>query len=146
MAAKKRHGLLLGQLSLVVVGMFAFGFALVPLYDALCNITGLNGKSDSIITAAEDIDFSVDEERLVTVQFLTTVNPEYALGIQGRPDPGQGESGQTQYCVLPCEQSNGPRYGWPGRTQRAAFRCGQLPAQNRVFLLYPAAISRTGIT
>jgi cytochrome c oxidase assembly protein subunit 11 len=74
MAAKKRHGLLLGQLSLVVVGMFAFGFALVPLYDALCNITGLNGKSDSIITAAENIDFSVDEDRLVTVQFLTTVN------------------------------------------------------------------------
>lgn len=74
MALHKANGLLLGQLLLVACGMFAFGFALVPLYDALCNITGLNGKSDSIITAAEDIDYAVDEDRLVTVQFLTTVN------------------------------------------------------------------------
>jgi len=70
----KGNASLLGQLVLVVIGMFAFGFALVPLYDALCNITGLNGKSDSIITATQDIDYSVDEDRLVTVQFLTTVN------------------------------------------------------------------------
>ena len=70
----KSTPLLLGQLVLVVCGMFAFGFALVPLYDALCNITGLNGKSDSIITAAEEIDYQVDADRLVTVQFLTTVN------------------------------------------------------------------------
>lgn len=32
------------KLLLAVVGMFAFGWALVPLYDVICDITGLNGK------------------------------------------------------------------------------------------------------
>lgn len=27
-----------------LVGMFAFAFALVPLYDVFCQVTGLNGK------------------------------------------------------------------------------------------------------
>jgi cytochrome c oxidase assembly protein subunit 11 len=26
--------------------MFGFGFALVPLYDVFCDITGLNGKTN----------------------------------------------------------------------------------------------------
>jgi cytochrome c oxidase assembly protein subunit 11 len=36
---------LLVKLALVVVGMFGFGFALVPLYDVFCEWTGLNGKT-----------------------------------------------------------------------------------------------------
>jgi len=28
----------------IVFGMFAFGWALVPIYDVFCEITGLNGK------------------------------------------------------------------------------------------------------
>ena len=34
------------RLSLIVVGMSAFAFALVPLYDLFCEITGLNGKTE----------------------------------------------------------------------------------------------------
>ena len=33
------------KLLMVAVGMFAFGFALVPLYDVICDVTGLNGKN-----------------------------------------------------------------------------------------------------
>ena len=45
---------LVKHLLLVVAGMFGFGFAMVPLYDVLCDITGLNGKTDGrvAITAA----------------------------------------------------------------------------------------------
>ena len=32
----------------VAVFMFGFGFALVPLYNAFCEITGLNGKTGRI--------------------------------------------------------------------------------------------------
>ena len=32
------------RLLLITFGMFGFGFALVPLYDIFCDITGLNGK------------------------------------------------------------------------------------------------------
>jgi cytochrome c oxidase assembly protein subunit 11 len=56
----------------VVVGMFAFGFALVPLYDVFCEITGANGKTAGkfTVTQAQEI----DEQRLVTIQFLTSNN------------------------------------------------------------------------
>jgi len=65
---------LIARLLLAVGGMFAFGFALVPLYDVLCNIAGLNGKSETIVSRADDVNFGKDTDRKVTVQFVTTVN------------------------------------------------------------------------
>ena len=63
------------RLGLVVLAMFGFGFALVPLYDVFCEVTGLNGKTGRI--AAEDaLSQRVDTERLVTVEFLAIVNSE----------------------------------------------------------------------
>ncbi|MBT8140494.1 MAG: cytochrome c oxidase assembly protein [Gammaproteobacteria bacterium] len=57
---------------LVVVGMFFFGFALVPIYDVFCDVTGLNGKTNAraFVPAAE----LVDTSRTVTVQFVATNN------------------------------------------------------------------------
>ena len=61
------------RLLLVVVAMFGFGFALGPLYNALCRVTGINGKLSGEVADAAAIQ-AVDESRLVTVQFVTTVN------------------------------------------------------------------------
>lgn len=56
-----------------VVLMFAFGFALVPLYEKFCEVTGFNGRTSS--TAAEAIDGNrIDTSRLVTIEFHTRVN------------------------------------------------------------------------
>ena len=33
------------RLAMIPLLMFGFGFALVPLYDVFCDITGLNGKT-----------------------------------------------------------------------------------------------------
>lgn len=52
-----------------LVGMFAFAFALVPLYDAFCRVTGINGKVDT--TAQALVHEAVDDTRVVTVQFIT---------------------------------------------------------------------------
>ncbi|NGO89172.1 MULTISPECIES: cytochrome c oxidase assembly protein [Halomonadaceae] len=52
-----------------LVGMFAFAFALVPLYDVFCRITGLNGKVDT--TAQAIVHEEVDTSRFITVQFIT---------------------------------------------------------------------------
>ena len=38
------HAPLLKRLIIISIGMFAFAFALVPLYDVFCDLTGLNGK------------------------------------------------------------------------------------------------------
>lgn len=62
-----------GKLLLVVAGMFGFGFALVPMYNALCQLTNLNGKDKGML-AASNVQEHEDDSREVTVQFLTTVN------------------------------------------------------------------------
>ncbi len=69
----KRNRRTVGWLSLWVLGMFGFGYALVPLYDAFCEITGLNGKSASLseVSAAPA---EVDRSRTVTVEFAVNVS------------------------------------------------------------------------
>lgn len=69
-----KHGRLLLQLGGIVVGMFAFGFAMVPLYEVICDITGLNGRSSTVLQKAEVTPAVVDENRVITVEFTTTVN------------------------------------------------------------------------
>ncbi len=68
----QKNAKLVRVLVLVVVGMFGFGFALVPLYDVLCELTGLNGKGDK--QAAKESSYPIDNKRAVTVEFLTTLN------------------------------------------------------------------------
>ena len=57
----------------VVLSMFVFGFALVPLYDIYCQVTGANGKTASAYVVPEE-GLAVDPDRWVTVQFLTNNN------------------------------------------------------------------------
>lgn len=65
------HGALIKKLLLVCVAMFAFGFALVPLYDVFCKYTGLNGKT---ATSSAPISTHMDETRMVTVEFLANTD------------------------------------------------------------------------
>lgn len=59
------------KLLLVVVVMFGFGYALVPLYSVICEITGLNGKTGQITSA--DVS-GPDLSRTVKVRFTANVN------------------------------------------------------------------------
>jgi cytochrome c oxidase assembly protein subunit 11 len=52
------------------VAMFAFGFALVPLYDVFCAVTGFGGKTAS---AAAVVVEKPDPSRTVRVEFLASV-------------------------------------------------------------------------
>lgn len=65
---------LLLKLVIIVVGMFGFGFAMVPLYDMFCEVTGINGKTSGDV--AEVNAAGVDESRTITVQFLATNNEQ----------------------------------------------------------------------
>lgn len=59
---------LVKRLLVLVVAMFAFGFALVPLYDVMCQAFGINGKTGGAWQGSQNI----DEERRIRVQFLAT--------------------------------------------------------------------------
>jgi len=63
-----RNGKLIGRLGFVVVAMFGFGYAMVPLYDLFCEITGVNGKT-GVTTAAAAGEYGVDTGRWVTIEF-----------------------------------------------------------------------------
>ena len=63
------------RLLLLAVGMFGFGFALVPIYDVFCEITGFGGKTNA--EAAIDIAVAPDVSREIDLEFITTVN-QYA--------------------------------------------------------------------
>lgn len=62
------------NLVFVVVAMFGFGFALVPLYDVFCEVVGLNGKTNE--QAYEAVEVKVDETREVKIQFITVHNDQ----------------------------------------------------------------------
>lgn len=79
--SKPSNSKVIKKLVLVVFAMFGFGFALVPLYDVFCDITGLNGKtnSSSVAYTADGIDTS----RTIKVQFITRM----AKGIPWEFEP-----------------------------------------------------------
>lgn len=64
---------LVRKLLWLVVGSLLFAYALVPLYDVLCSLTGLNGKTQD--TATEITKAKVDNTRWVNVQFTSSVMP-----------------------------------------------------------------------
>lgn len=64
---------------LVVITMFGFGFALIPLYSVICDVFGLNGRFIDLqkVEQAEyvtNMEKSIDTTRTVRVEFLTTLN------------------------------------------------------------------------
>ena len=78
------HNKVVGGLSLVALGMFGFGFALVPLYNLICDTFGLNGKFTDIeqgtvnvaqqTKLVEEITKRQDLSREVTVEFFSSLN------------------------------------------------------------------------
>ena len=71
------------QLALVTVFFAGFGFALVPLYDVLCRVTGINGRTNAV-AEAQNANTQVDATRWVTVQFLSHTMP--GVGLEFAPE------------------------------------------------------------
>jgi cytochrome c oxidase assembly protein subunit 11 len=64
------HRVLTLKLLALTGAMFAFGFALVPLYDAFCAVTGFGGKTAG---APQAVTEAVDESRTVRVEFVASL-------------------------------------------------------------------------
>ena len=60
----------LAKLVVVTLGMFGFGFALVPFYYKICEVTGINsGAEQSLVKNTQ-----VDRSRWVTLEFDANIN------------------------------------------------------------------------
>lgn len=63
---------LIVRLAVLSLAMFGFGFLLVPIYDAFCEVTGLGGKTNRVAVEAPSTE--ADSSREISLEFVTTVN------------------------------------------------------------------------
>lgn len=63
---------MLGKLAIVAAGMFGFGYAMIPVYKQMCEITGINvlaiGERD-VPGGPSAANTQVDKSRTITVEF-----------------------------------------------------------------------------
>ncbi|WP_042425884.1 cytochrome c oxidase assembly protein [Comamonas granuli] len=79
MARQSANARMLGKLAVIAVGMFAFGYVLVPIYQRICEATGINilalserqvpGNGVAGPAAALPRNTQVDQSRTITVEF-----------------------------------------------------------------------------
>lgn len=74
MIVRAKHQKLVLVLTAIVLAMFAFGFALVPIYNSLCKTLGINGKTNPEAIAYDVAHAPIAHERKVTVEFIATNN------------------------------------------------------------------------
>lgn len=68
------HRRLILRLGGLALAMFAFGFLLVPLYEVMCKITGIGGRTNprAVLVKAGQPDLN----RLITVEFVGVLNEQ----------------------------------------------------------------------
>lgn len=82
-------------LSLLVLGMFGFGFAMVPLYNLICQVTGV--QSVALRTADgpdQPAPAQADRSRQITIKFDASVNPRLPWDFQAQTSSMQVYPGQ----------------------------------------------------
>lgn len=62
----------LSKLVVVTLGMFGFGFALVPFYYKICEVTGINAGAEQALVK----NTQVDSKRWVTLEFDSNINAD----------------------------------------------------------------------
>jgi cytochrome c oxidase assembly protein subunit 11 len=97
MSAPSANRRLIQRLLLVVVAMFGFGFALVPIYDVMCKALGINGKTSG--AAYEGVQ-TVDETREVRVQFLATNSADMVWEFRPKSDEILVHPGATNQMLF----------------------------------------------
>lgn len=79
-----KNTVIAARLFVVSIAMFGFGYALVPLYDVLCDVTGINGKSGDISLAEGSSWMSTTTERSLlslTPMLITICRGVFGLKI-----------------------------------------------------------------
>nr|WP_314863761.1 cytochrome c oxidase assembly protein [uncultured Undibacterium sp.] len=98
---KKLNFLMLKKLVVIAVVMFGFGYALIPIYKQICEITGINVLTPKDISADAVVNSQVDKSRLITIEFDANTQGPWRFrptvsSIQVHP----GEMAQVVYEVV----------------------------------------------
>jgi cytochrome c oxidase assembly protein subunit 11 len=66
---KKLNASTLSKLVVVAVMMFGFGYALIPVYKQICELTGVNLLTPKDVTVERPTNTQVDKSRTITIEF-----------------------------------------------------------------------------
>lgn len=98
---------MLVKLGLIAVLMFGFGFALVPMYRAICDFTGINvvtNKNEYGVRAygaVKPTNTQIDESRVVTVEFDSNSRGPFRFRpVKNYLEVHPGELAQITYEVV----------------------------------------------
>jgi cytochrome c oxidase assembly protein subunit 11 len=100
------------KLAVISVAMFGFGYALIPMYRILCEVTGINvvtSKNNYGTRAvhATSKNTQVDESRLITVEFdSNTQGPFRFRSVKNSMQVHPGEMIQVIYEVVNTQNRN----------------------------------------
>jgi len=103
---RKKHTGLVIKLALIVIGMFGFGFALVPLYDVFCDLTGVNASVVEV-EAATTQDYVIDPNREITLEFVTSVNGNTPLRFDAESAKMKVIPGKSYRVIFSAENLAG---------------------------------------
>jgi cytochrome c oxidase assembly protein subunit 11 len=98
------HRNLVTSLLVVVIGAFAFGYALVPLYDVFCEITGFGGRTNSETVAVQE---APDLSREIRVEFVTTVNSYAPFEFGADADSMTVNPGKMYFATFTAKNMTG---------------------------------------
>jgi cytochrome c oxidase assembly protein subunit 11 len=98
---KKLNFLMLKKLVVIAIVMFGFGYALIPIYKQICEITGINILTPKDISADAVVNSQVDKSRLITIEFDANTQGPWRFrptvsSLQVHP----GEMAQVVYEVV----------------------------------------------
>jgi cytochrome c oxidase assembly protein subunit 11 len=91
------HYALLKKLLLFALTMFAFAFALVPLYDVFCDLTGLNGKPSLEVAKESE---QVSNIRTVDVSFTTHAQQSAPFAVKSKQYMVQVKPGEMKEVIF----------------------------------------------
>ena len=95
---KNDNPILLKKLWIVALGMFGFGFAMVPFYQKICEVTGINSGDTQVLAKNTQVDTS----RKITLEFDANVDanlPWKFTPVQKSIEMYPGEMVQVLYEV-----------------------------------------------
>jgi cytochrome c oxidase assembly protein subunit 11 len=108
-ARRPSHAKLVRRLVLVAVGMFGFGFAMWPIYDVFCDLTGLGGRGVKVAENAAGVRKS---DRQVRIRFDATVNSALPWHFEARDKSATVKLGEmTEAMYLAMNPNDEPMVG-----------------------------------
>ena len=96
----KRNVKMFGKLGLIAIMMFAFGYALVPLYQKICELTGINVLAVQESKTVTSVNSQIDSSRTVTIEFdANSQGPWHFRPLQSSVQVHPGEMALVVYEV-----------------------------------------------